>query len=147
MVRAICSTMTGARPSDGSSSNSRRPSRRVRTRRLAADLEIFSYRQVSENPPVLRHVSQAQLRDLMRLSAVDARAVEDDPARPRAHQGHDRFQRRGFARTVAAEQDHDLARRDLKRQIGQDMRAAVEGIDVAQRQHHGALPNIEPAPR
>ena len=68
------------------------------------------------------------------------------PAR-RRHQAHDRFHGGRLAGAVAAEQhDAPRPRTTSKRDIGQDVRAAVVGVEALDLQHQCA-PKVEPAPR
>ena len=56
----------------------------------------------------------------------------------RRHQAHDRLAGGGAADAVAAEQADDLAVADAEIDALQDVALAVEGVQVADGQHHAA---------
>ena len=98
--------------------------------RLAADFEIFLDRQVREDAPLFRHVAEPAAHDRMRRLARDVPALEHDPARTVLDQADDGAERGRLAGAVAPQQRHHLAFAYFERDIEQDMRRAVETVEV-----------------
>jgi hypothetical protein len=78
--------------------------------------------------------------DTVLRQTLDAPAGEFDGALCRRHQAHDRLHRRGFSRAVAAEQRHHFAGTRLERDIGQDVGAAVIGMQAGDGEHQWLPP-------
>ena len=92
--------------------------------------QVFHHREQAEDAAVLRHVADAEPRQLVRRQAGDGVAVEQHRAVARLHQAHDGLERRAFADAVAAEQADHLAGADGERDAVQDVALAVIGVHV-----------------
>jgi hypothetical protein len=121
------------------------PVRRVRALRLAADFEILFHRQISEDTPLLRHVTKPIPHDLMRGTCRDILAFEHDPPRPLRDEPDDRAERRRLAGAIAAEQRHDFPLADLEPDVEQDMRRAVMTVEILYCELHADAPSRCPA--
>ena len=104
-------------------------------RRLAADIEILGDGEGGENAAVFRHEADAAPRDLERTQPRNIFTAEAHrPAAPR-QQRHQRLQGGGLAGAVAAHQRDHFAAADLKREVEQDARRAVPGVEAFDLQH------------
>ena len=75
--------------------------------------------------------------DLVGPQACDRAALESDLA-DRRHQSHDGLAGGRAADAVAAEQADDLALIDPEVDALQDVALAVEGVEIADLEHHAA---------
>ena len=112
-----------------------RPGRHAFPRRLAGDVEVLRNRQPGEDATILGHVAQPALAHLERLETGDRLPVEPDLAAGGTHEPHDALERGRLPRAVAPEQRHHLARGDVERHVGQDLRPAVVGVDPGDLKH------------
>ena len=132
-----------------------RPFRRILAPGLATDLEVLGDGQAGEHPSVLGYVSQSETADLERFQSLYRLPLEGDLALRGSNQADDRLDRRRLACAVAAEQRHDLASTNLERNVGQDLRPTVEGVDTGQledlralrRGHESSTPCTAPLPK
>ena len=104
---------------------------------LQPELEVLPHGQAGEHLAVLGHVADAGMGDLVGPQPRDRAALEADLA-DRRHQSHDRLAGGRAADAVAAEQAHDLALVDREVDALQDVALAVEGMQVADLEHHAA---------
>ena len=104
-------------------------------RRQSGNVEIFRDGQPAENAPLLRHQLQAETGDLVARQRFDGGAVETDRAGTRMQHAGERFQCGAFAGAVAAEQRHHFALAHPHRDIEQNVRVAVIGIDPIRLDH------------
>ena len=103
--------------------------------REAAEREVLGDRHAGEQAAPLRHVADAEPRDVRRRHAGDVAALVLDRAGRRRHQPGQRLQQRGLAGAVAAEQRHDLAFAHVERRVVEDVALAVERVDALEAQH------------
>ena len=96
----------------------------------AAEREVVGDRHAGEQAPALRHVTDAAPRDRRGGKPRDLLAGEPDRAGLGRRDADQRFQQRGFARAVAAEQRDDLVFRHVERDRVEDVALAVEGVDL-----------------
>ena len=82
--------------------------------------------------------SERQADQLAALEAHRAGALADD--------AHDRFQRRGLAGAVAAEQRHHFALAHVEDHAVQDVRLAVPGLQVLDREQGARSYQAWPTP-
>ena len=87
-------------------------------------------------PPDRRRCRRARSRSTAGRSASRP-SKRTEPVRLR-DDAHDRFQRRGLAGAVAAEQRHHLARLHVESDAVQDVRLAVPGLQVLDREQRRA---------
>ena len=104
----------------------------------AAELEILRDAHAGEQPAALRHVADAEPRDLRGAQARDLRAAELDRAGGGRGDADQRFEQRRLAGAVAAEQRDDLVRFQVEGDIVEDVALAVEGVDVVDLKQHVA---------
>jgi len=83
----------------------------------------------------LKGADDAGAGDLAGQELRDLHAVETDRAGALADDPHHRFQRRGLAGAVAPEQGDDLAGIHVEIDAVQDMRLAIPGFEILNRQH------------
>src|SRR5207248_2151519 len=105
---AICSTITGATPSDGSSS--------ITSQGLPK--------------PAPGDLERPQPRNLFAKKANHAVALRNEP--------HQRLDRGRLAGAVAAHESHHLAAADVKRRLKQYLRRAVPGLQSVDFEHRRA---------
>ncbi len=74
-----------------------------------AELEIFADRQERKDVTTFRHQRNAELAALVRRHRRHVTAGKCDRARSRRQHTSDRAKRRGFSRTIGADQRNDLA--------------------------------------
>ena len=100
----------------------RRPSARFSRRRHAR-----------EQTAPLRHVADAQARDIRSGQSGDVAAFIFDFAGGQRHQTRQCLQQRGLAGAVAPQQRDDLAFAHVERRVVENMALAVERIDALRR--------------
>ena len=77
--------------------------------RLRDDAQMLVDGERAPQPPPLRHVADAEPRDLRRIEPRQLLAAEADRAAGRAHEAHDGLAERGLAHAVAADdREHAL---------------------------------------
>src|SRR5690606_24240717 len=105
-------------------------------------LKILVDGYAADDPTLFGHQLQAQPGDFMGLHLVDGRTGEGNAARLRGQRPRKRLQQRGFSRAVAAQQGQDLVLADLERNVEQNMRIAVKGIDAVdfEQTHDSSTP-------
>src|SRR5438132_931756 len=81
---------------------------------LDAHPQVLLDGEAREDLAPLRHVADAGARSLVRLRVRQYLLLEGDAAAFRGHQAHQRFQQRGLADAVAAEECGHLACRHLE---------------------------------
>ena len=104
--------------------------------RTPTDLEVLPDREVREDAPVLRHVSDAGSRDQIRRKSHKIRAVEDHVPGARGCDPHDRLQRGRLPGAVPTEERHDLAPVGTQAHAEEDPAHPVPGVQVRQFEHH-----------
>ena len=100
--------------------------------------------QAREDAPAFGDLDDALGHDLVRLGLAEVLAVEPDLAVPWPDEPADRVERRALARAVAADQRDDLALHDVERDPAKGVDAAVEGVDVLDRQDRGVRQRARP---
>src|SRR5882672_4068219 len=105
-----------------------------------AQLEVLAHAHAREELAPLRHVSDAARDHLRAGSAVDALALELDPAAAQGQQPADRPQRRRLAGPVAADERDHLARAHLQRDLAHGHEVAVAGLDAIEAEQGGHIP-------
>ena len=122
------------------------------------DPQVLVHGQRAPQPAALRHIADAEPRDVGRRAPDQLLAGEPDRAAGSAHQPHDGVAQRGLAHAVAAD---DGERALSQRQVDplQRVRTAVQDVEVLDLQHgraagagdeavsHGRLRGKAPAPR
>mmetsp|Transcript_3835 Transcript_3835/g.9332 ORF Transcript_3835/g.9332 Transcript_3835/m.9332 type:complete len:237 (+) Transcript_3835:425-1135(+) len=105
------------------------PARRLGATPLLAQHQVLVDGQPGEDIAVLRHIAQAQLRDVVGLAADQLGIAEPDRTLgvDLAHDGLDHGRAAG---AVAAEQGDDLAGLDGQVDAVQDVAFAVPGVEV-----------------
>ena len=107
--------------------------------------QVLLRRQARENAALFGAVADAQVRDLVRAAcSIVSRAVDLDRALARAGQAHDRAQRGGAARAVAAEQRDHFALVHDEVDAVQHVRFAVPGVQAFDAKRSSAC-NVLPA--
>ena len=79
--------------------------------------------------PPFWHQPNPQPRNAMRRCCLDALPAEADFAPGRAHEPHDRADRRRLAHAIAADEGHDLALVDAEGNAEEHLRMAITGLD------------------
>src|SRR5205814_10055057 len=102
--------------------------------------QVLALGEVREHLAPLRHEADAGFSDAVGGEAVHGLAVEADLAGLRRAKAHDRFDGRGLAHAVAAEEAHHLRRGDVERDAEEDLARAVGGLDLAQLEHQASSP-------
>src|SRR5690606_10899224 len=108
---------------------------------------VFPHREVGEDAHILRHISNAQLRNVRRRPARNVLAVEDHAPLAGLPQPHDGPQRGGLPRPVAAEQHGELPPRHGEIDAVQDVilpDMGVNAFQVQQRVAHAAASGAMP---
>ena len=93
--------------------------------------QVLAHRQSLHDAAFLRHIGQSAREAGMRRRLQYLLALEHDRAFAAIEQPHHRFQRRGLAGAVAADQADDLALAHLQADVLQDMARSVPGIELA----------------
>ena len=99
-----------------------------------AERQVLANGERRKDRPILGHVAEPSAGDLVRLELVDSLALEADAA-DRGNVAHDRLDGGRPAGAVAAEQAHDLALADAKRDALQDVALAVVRVEVVDLKH------------
>ena len=114
-----------------------------RARAACGEQQVLAHREIAEDAHVLRHVGDAELRDVGRAQlaalAADGSTIEQHLATRCSPQSHDGPQGRRLAGTVAAEQHRHLSRRHLEVDAMQDVVRAdvrVHAGELKQRCRH-----------
>jgi hypothetical protein len=104
-------------------------------RRLATGVEIFQDCQIGEDAAILRRETDPQAGDPIGGESGNVGIMQ--PYHPLAafREPHNGLQGGGLASTVATHQGHDLACMHLERQIEQNLRRPVPGLQCAHLQH------------
>jgi len=97
--------------------------------------QVLAHRQAFEDAALLRHETEAELRDRIRRQRADVSAFVADGAAARVQITHHRHDRCGLAGAVASKQADDLAVADRERHAMQDVAIAVIGIDLVEIEH------------
>ena len=105
----------------------------------AADLEVFFHRHLLEDPAALWHEHDAGAGGQMRRLARDIAAVEQNAARGRLHQPHDRLDSGAFSRAVRAEERDQLPLLDREADAVQHFDLAIGGAQAFNRERHPGL--------
>jgi len=95
---------------------------------VRAHHQVVHHRHAGEQPPAFRRLADAQIDDLLRCRASDVLAVELDGPMPRVHESGDGAERGRLARSVGADQRHDLTLPDLKAQPAKSLDTPVVGV-------------------
>jgi hypothetical protein len=111
-----------------------------RGRRFAGHVEVFSHRQVREDPAILRHKANAQLGHTKRRLAGNVLPLVQHLALPRRRQPHNAAQRRGFADAIAAQQTDALALTHLQRDPKENLAEAIRRVDLLDGKNHTVSP-------
>jgi hypothetical protein len=109
--------------------------------------QVFLYRKIGKHRHALRHIADAEPRDIGRRAMLDASAIERDLPGGSLPQAHDGAQRGSLAGAVAAEQHRGLARGHGKVDALQNVIAPNMGVHAGQRQkvgHAALLPGAMP---
>jgi hypothetical protein len=113
---------------------------------LPADFQVLGHREIGEDAPVFRHVAHAEARHLVGMQLTQVAAVEHDFAGGSGHQSHDRLERGGLARAVAAEQGDDFTAVHFEVDVEEHARAAVAGAQAPDLKRRQGTP-LEPVHR
>ena len=97
--------------------------------------QIFADVEAGENPALLGAKSHPHARNPVRRCPDDILVAETDRAGALADNPHHRFQRRRLAGAVASEQRHHLAGVHIEVDAVEDVRLAVPGFEILNRQH------------
>src|SRR5262245_58868627 len=97
--------------------------------------QVFAHVEACENAALLGAEGDAVARDRVGRKADEFAAFKADGTFALLGDAHDRFKRRRFADAVAAKERDNLAGTDLESRAVQDMRLAVPGFEVLDRQH------------
>ena len=109
--------------------------------RAAASLreaEVLADGQLGKDLPAFGHVADARAEHAMGRRARDVAPGEPHAAASRRREPHDRAERRGLARAVAADQHGDRAALHREREVVEHVALAVVGVevlDLEQRRH------------
>ena len=99
-----------------------------------AQPEVLLHAEVRKDAALLRHVGNPTLSDRVRGEAGQLEAVEGDVSAARRHDAHDAAKGGGLAGAVAADEGHHLAGLYGQRHALEDMRLAVVGVQVLNRE-------------
>src|SRR5438094_654496 len=106
----------------------------------AVELEVLAHAHAREELAPLRHMSDAARDHLRAGPAVDALALELDPAPAQGQQAADRPQRCRLAGPVAADERDHLARAHLQRDLAHGHEVAVARLDAIETEQCGHIP-------
>src|SRR2546427_704652 len=101
----------------------------------AGDVEVLAHAERGEHAAALRHQRHAALDAAERRPRGDVVIPEAHAAATWLRKSDHGSDQRGLAHAVAAEDGHDLARRDVERHTVQHVALAVVGVDVTDGQH------------
>ena len=107
---------------------------------ICAHLEIFQHGEIGEDLAALGDMADAHFANTVGRPACDIDAIEKDRAARQLFDAMDGADQRALARSIGADDGHDLARGDLERDIGQRLGVAiveVEVVDLQERAAHG----------
>ena len=107
----------------------------LRRRTVKPDAEIFKYRQVGKYPPPLRHITEAQPGNQMRLNLIGPGISKSDRATTGRGQPHDAPERRRLTNAVTAQKGHGLAVPDLEVHPLQDVACAGVRVQPLECKH------------
>src|SRR5579862_2286861 len=96
--------------------------------------QVLLGREAGEDAALLGTVADAEADDAVRRQSDRLAAVQHDRARAARDEAEDRLERRRPPRTVAAEQRHDLSLPHLEVEAVEDVRLAVERVQVGHPQ-------------
>src|SRR5258708_24027286 len=102
--------------------------------------EVFADGEVGEDLAAFGHQADARLRDAVGGQAADPLAIKGDHTRLRRGDAHDRFDGRGLAHAVAAEQADELRGADFERDAEEHLASAIRGLHLAQLEHQASSP-------
>src|SRR5579885_1084203 len=88
-----------------------------RRREIGAHAKIFLHGEAWKEPPVLGHVSDAELDDAMGREPCDRPPFEGELARVRSQHARDHAHQRGLAGAIGADNRDGLASLDRKRYL------------------------------
>src|SRR5690625_4126531 len=108
------------------------------TGRLYAHFQVLLHRQVRKDEALFRYVAEATPGYVVGSPPRDLLGAKANPAGTRRHQPHDRLERRGAARTVAAQQADDPRRGDGEIDAVQDVTLAVVDVKALDLEQHHA---------
>src|SRR5438094_10107967 len=98
-------------------------------------MQILERGEARKNFSSFRHVSNTAAHDLMGVGFLQRSSFEIDGAPATPQQTGERFQGRGFARAVGAEQRDQLPFFDGERDALECMNAIVVLVDAVPREH------------
>src|SRR2546423_12942586 len=101
--------------------------------------------KAGKNPPLLGTQRNPKMGNPVRWQAYRLHAVERDRALPAPDDAHDRLHGRRLAGTVATEERHHLAGRDVERHAVQDVRLAVPGVQLLHREQRNGVGSLRHA--
>ena len=109
---------------------------------VEGDLDVLEDRELREQADVLERARDAALRDLIRLEADDALALEGDAARRRLIDARQHVEGRRLARAVRPDEADELAAVQMDVEIRDGLKAAEYFRDIlgAQELTHEASP-------
>ena len=110
---------------------------RARTRKAGkgAQQQVVRHRHRGEHAPAFGRVGQAGARDAVRVEPRDILAAQGDGAGFGFEHAGNGAHGGGLAGAVRADQGHQLALRDFKRNAVQDFDFAVGGVQILNGQH------------
>jgi hypothetical protein len=97
--------------------------------RLRADADVFLDRQIGKYRQ-FRHIGHAEPHPVAGAHPRHVFAAERDAAVPRLDQADQRFEKRGLAGAVGAEQQHGLAGAHVEIDAPEHLHGAVAGVDA-----------------
>ena len=106
---------------------------------IGADIEVLQDRELGEDMPPFRHLTDTPGHDPVRRQTADLLAVKDNAPRHRPHHPGNRHQGRGLAGAVAADQGDDLALVHREPYLVEGGDIAVCGADAVQFKHNLTL--------
>src|SRR5262245_4713224 len=103
--------------------------------RREPELEVFPHGEAGENPPILRHESDAASSDLVWMEPGQVAALEVDGSAGGLHEAHRSLHERGLAHAVLAEQRHRFAFVHFQGDAEENRGGAVPSVQVLDAQH------------
>src|SRR6185437_5654841 len=112
---------------------------------IAAEIEVFAYRQVGKDSPPFRHMNKSARDDLRRFLAQNVNAIETDRTGSRAHDTRDSAIKRRFPDAVGAEHGDDLAKVHREIDATQNLGLSVAGTKLVDDEQRASVHAMPPA--
>ena len=120
----------------------------ARALRIGAEQEVFFHREIAEDAAAFGNQRQSAFDDFVRGQQRDIAAAEDYAlARKRTRDAGDRFQKRGLAGAVGAEDRYDLSPVDVECNAVECAMQAIGEAEIGDLKHRRPLRQDRPSRR